>query len=161
MFRGKNQSVGQSAGLANYCRDFARPGAIDTFNNYPSPDADNNMLDNVPVHLELRTFTPRFLMSSKTLGQLDTLFSPHPAPDLGWQEGGMLKYSECGGREAPGTHYSLGGSEVGMAGREGDRYGGPIISSLAPAWEVWCWGAHRRYQSTSSPRHSWPEHYTE
>ena len=43
----------------------------------------------------------------------------------------MLKYSECGGSEAPGTHYGLEGSEVGTAGREGDRYGGLIISSLA------------------------------
>ena len=93
------------------------------------------MLDNVPVHLELRTFTPRFLKSSRTLGQLGTLFSPaapHPAPDLEWLEGGMLKYVECGGSEAPGTHYGLGGSEVGTAGREGDRYCGLIISHKSP-----------------------------
>ena len=59
----------------------------------------------------------------------------------------MLKYSECGGSEAPGTHYGLEGSEVGTAGREGDRYGGLIISSLAllPGRSA------ARYQSTSSP----------
>ena len=69
--RRKLKSGGRS-GLANFCRDFARPGAIDTFNNYPSPDADNNMLDIVPVHLELRTFTLRFLIGAVGLSLLPT-----------------------------------------------------------------------------------------